>query len=208
MTSGRATRQRGRSIRELEASDEQKSRKSRRTARFAWGAGVVLIAAAVAVGLATSRPNESTAMRAAPPFTLTDTSGETRSLSDFRGQNVVLYFSEGAGCQSCLVQMAEIEKASSQFAAANLVVLPIVMNTREQIVADMALNDVRTPFLLDDGAVSASYGTIGKGMHSNLPGHSFVVIDATGMQRWYGEFPGMWLNPDDLLAQAVGALAG
>lgn len=208
MTSGRATRQRDRLSRELEASDREKSRRSRLMARIAWGVGVLLVAAVVAVGLVTSRPTESTALRAAPPFTLTDTTGETRSLRDFRGQNVVLYFSEGAGCQSCLVQMAEIEKVSSQFDAANLVVLPIVMNTREQIVADMAVNGVRTPFLLDDGTVSAAYGTIGKGMHSNLPGHSFVVIDATGMQRWYGEYPGMWLDPDDLLAQAAAALAG
>ncbi|MHB1164002.1 MAG: peroxiredoxin family protein [Candidatus Nanopelagicales bacterium] len=208
MTSGRAARQRGRSIRELEAGDVEKSRKRRLVARVAWGVGVLVVAAVVMVGLVTSRPSESAELRPAPPFTLTDTSGETRSLSDFRGQNVVLFFSEGAGCQACLVQMAEIEKASSQFAAQNLVVLPIVMNTRDQILADMAANGVRTPFLLDDGSVSAAYGTIGKGMHSDLPGHSFVVVDAAGMQRWYGEYPGMWLDPDELLAQAAGALAG
>ncbi len=82
------------------------------------------------------------------------------------------------------------------------------MNTRDQIAADMAANQVTTPFLLDDGTVSTAYGTIGKGMHAGLPGHSFVVIDAQGIQRWYGEYPSMWLNPTDLLTQADKALAG
>ncbi len=59
----------------------------------------------------------------------------------------------------------------------------------------MAANKVATPFLLDDGTVSSAYGTLGKGMHEGLPGHSFVLIDATGTQRWYGEYPSMWMDP-------------
>ena len=81
------------------------------------------------------------------------------------------------------------------------------MNTKDQITADMAANNVQTPFLLDDGTVSTEYGTIGRGMHAGLPGHSFVVIDTNGMQRWYGEYPSMWLEPADLLAKAQAALS-
>jgi hypothetical protein len=69
------------------------------------------------------------------------------------------------------------------------------MNSKEQITYDMALNGVRTPFLLDDGTVSDEYGTLGKGMHAGLPGHSSVLIDADGNQRWYGEYPSMWPSP-------------
>ncbi len=29
------------------------------------------------------------------------------------------------------------------------------------------------------------------------PGHSFVLIDADGHQRWYGEYPSMWLDPTE-----------
>lgn len=104
--------------------------------------------------------------------------------------------------------MSEIEKMAPDFKAANITVLPIVMNTRDQIVSDMQANGVTTPFLLDDGTVSTAYGTIGKGMHGGLPGHSFVVIDDQGMQRWYGEYPGMWLSPTELLSQAQTALKG
>ena len=59
----------------------------------------------------------------------------------------------------------------------------------------MAANGVRTPFLLEPTArVSTAYGTLGKGMHAGLPGHSFVLIDADGTQRWYGEYPSMYLS--------------
>lgn len=79
--------------------------------------------------------------------------------------------------------------------------LPVVMNTREQIVADMRRNGVVTPFLMDDGTVSEAYGVLGKGMHSGLSGHSFVLIDEDGLRRWYGEYPSMWVDPTDLLAE-------
>ena len=47
-----------------------------------------------------SRPDSSDAVRAALDFTLTDTAGVSHTLSEHRGQNVLLYFFEGAGCQS------------------------------------------------------------------------------------------------------------
>ena len=164
----------------------------------AWLLALVVVAVTVTAMLLSSRPETSSATRRAPDFTLNDTSGQRVQLADLRGRKVLLYFSEGAGCQSCLVQMAQIEK-DPRFAKAGVTVLPIVMNTREQITRDMAANGVRTPFLLDDGTVSKAYGTLGKGMHAGLPGHSFVLIDKAGVQRWYGEYPSMWLSPDALL---------
>jgi peroxiredoxin len=98
--------------------------------------------------------------------------------------------------------MADIERNAARFTAANVVVLPIVMNTAAQIRADMAADGVHTPFLIDtDGKVSAAYGTLGKGMHAGLPGHSFVLIDTAGVQRWYGEYPSMYLSSAELLDQ-------
>lgn len=171
-----------------------------------WVVAGIAVVAVVAAMMLTSRPDSSDAVRAAPEFSLVDTAGTTHTLAAHRGENVLLYFSEGAGCQSCLVQMAEIEETADQFAAINVTVLPVVMNTYEQITHDMRLNGVETPFLLDDGTVSEKYGTLGKGMHAGLPGHSFVLIDETGQQRWYGEYPSMWLSPADLLAEIRGRL--
>jgi peroxiredoxin len=176
-------------------------RRPRREGWLVWAITGAVIVAIVTAMLLTARPESSDATRTAPDFTLTDTAGATHRLSDYRGENVLLYFSEGAGCQSCLVQMGEIEKQSAAFKKQNVTVLPIVMNTKAQITADMAANGVKTPFLLDDGTVSKAYGTLGKGMHTGLPGHSFVLIDARGQQQWYGDYPSMWLAPQDLLKE-------
>lgn len=176
-----------------------RERRRRQLVLVAWVVGLVTVVGVVAAMMAGSQPASSTTSRTAPGFTLTDTSGATVDLADFRGSNVLLYFSEGAGCQSCLVQMAEIEKHADHLTELDVTVLPIVMNPREQITADMAASGVRTPFLLDDGRVSEAYGTLGEGMHAGLPGHSFVLVDEAGTQRWYAEYPQMWLSPEDLL---------
>lgn len=192
---------RSRDLRRARA-EEARRRQGRRVWRVAAGITVaVALVGVVAAMMLTSRPTSSDAMRVAPGFTLMDTSGTRHTLADHRGENVLLYFSEGAGCQSCIVQMGEIEKQADVFTKEHVTVLPIVMNTREQIVADLVANRVRTPFLLDDGTVSAAYDTLGRGMHAGLPGHSFVLIDEQGRQRWYGEYPSMWLAPQDLLRE-------
>ena len=200
-TSGHGTAQKSREhINALRAAQALKDRRRQRRIRLTWAGVTVAVIGIVVAMMLTSRQETSATTRVAPDFTLTDTSGVQVSLAGLRGKNVLLYFSEGAGCQACLVQMAQIEKDPA-FAAAGLTVLPIVMNSKDQIIADMAANSVRTPFLLDDGTVSTAYGTIGKGMHADLPGHSFVLIDKTGKQRWYGEYPSMYLSTTDLLKE-------
>jgi peroxiredoxin len=187
-----------RRAREAEALRRHRHRLWKAAAGVTAGAALIAVVAAM---MLTSRPESSDATRVAPGFTLVDTTGTRHTLAEHRGENVLLYFSEGAGCQSCLVQMGEIERQADAFAREGVTVLPIVMNTREQITRDMAANGVTTPFLLDDGTVSAAYGTLGNGMHAGLPGHSFVLIDTQGRQRWYGEYPSMWLAPQDLLEE-------
>lgn len=196
MTSGTATRRR----RDDESARRPAPGGGRRNRRggAAWAMGLLVVTALVVVGLLSARPTESADARPAPPFALTSTDGKTVALRDFRGSPVILYFNEGAGCDSCLVQMAEIER-NPGFSDAGIEVLPIVMNPPELIAGEMARLGVGTPFLIDDGSVSEAYGTLGAGMHSGLPGHGFVLIDAEGVQQWYGNYPSMWLAPDDLL---------
>lgn len=184
----------------------KQERRRRLRIRVVSGAVAVAVVALVVAMMLTSRVQSSDASRVAPDFTLTDTAGTKVALAALRGKNVLLYFNEGAGCQACFTQMAQLEK-DPDVAKAGLVVLPIVMNTREQVTADMAAAGVRTPFLLDDGTVSKAYGVLGKGMHAGLPGHSFVLVDKAGKQRWYGEYPSMWLSTADLLGQVRSHLA-
>jgi len=200
--------ERSRNKRRARVEAAMKSRSRRRLQFLVWTIALVVIGGVVTAMMLNSRPTSSSVTRAAADFSLVNTAGDTVRLSEYRGHNVILYFSEGAGCQSCLVQMGAIERYKAQFAALDVTVLPIVMNTRDQITRDMAANGVTTPFLLDDGTVSKAYDTLGKGMHAGLPGHSFVLIDANGTQRWYGEYPSMWLAPQDLLADVRSRLDG
>ena len=185
----------------LAAARKAQERRERRRRLVLWTVVVAVLGGVVTAMMLTSRATSSAHTRTAPDFTLTDTAGKQVQLADYRGRNVVLYFSEGAGCGSCLQQMAAIEKDKAAFDNAGITVLPIVMNTRDQIMRDMATYGVKTPFLLDDGKVSTAYKTIGRGMHAGLPGHSFVLIDKTGTQRWFGEYPSMYLSTQDLLKQ-------
>lgn len=194
MTSGTATRRNAR------PNPPRRGPGHRRT-RIWWIAGLVVAMVAIALGLLTSRGStETVAGEAAPGFTLATTAGTTVTLESLRGQPVLLYFNEGAGCGSCTQQMAEIENDQA-FTDQGIRVLPIVMNSAPQITPDLQRFGVTTPYLLDDGTTSKAYGTLGTGMHAGLPGHGFVLVDATGTIRWRGDYPSMWIAPDDLLAQ-------
>lgn len=195
-TVSKATNARDRAAKE----QRDKAARTRRLRHLSlWSVGLLVVAGLLGYAMLTSRAQVTTTAKLAPPFSLTDTSGKSVSLAAYKGRNVLLYFSEGAGCQACLLQMQGIEADKAAFERANITVLPIVMNSREAILTDMKANNVTTPFLLDNGAVSQAYGTLGKGMHAGLPGHSFVLIDSTGRERWYGEYPSMWLSPSNLL---------
>jgi len=192
-------------LRQELAQAKAKKVKRRLITRIVIATAVIIVASLVVYGVWSARPTDSTAGGQAPAFTLKTTAGTTVSLSDYRGKPVLLYFNEGAGCGACTQQMAGIEK-NPGFAQAGITVLPIVMNTRAQIQPDLDSFGVKTPYLLDDGSVSKAYGVLGKGMHANLPGHGFVLVDGAGLERWQADYPSMWLEPATLLQTAKSKL--
>lgn len=201
MTSETATRrreERAQILAEIKRAQAGADRRRTLLRRTFWIVGLLAIGALITAALISARPVQDEQARLAPDFTLPASDGTTVSLADLRGGPVVLYFNEGAGCDSCIVQMAEIEKEPG-FAAAGITVLPVVMNPAEHINPELQRFGITSPFLLDDGTISEAYGTLGTGMHEGLPGHGFVLIDAEGSQRWYGNYPSMWLDPKELL---------
>ncbi|WP_454300519.1 peroxiredoxin family protein [Salana multivorans] len=164
--------------------------------------GLLAVVAAAAYALATSGTASSEETRRAPDFTLPTTAGTTVTLSELRGDPVILYFNEGAGCASCTVQMAEIEKEPGFAAARRSRLDTLTTWTFLTPVLGIAL----AAALLDDGTVSEAHGTLGTGMHLGVPGHGFILIDAEGNQVWQGDYPSMWLAPADLLDEAQSRL--
>lgn len=187
----------------------EKQRRARRRARLqlaGWLTAIAVVAALIIATALTAGSGSGAAqtgtVRPAPGFTLTTTSGHQVSLASYRGHDVVLYFSEGVGCDACFYQMREFENHAGQLTQAGITIVPIVMNPVGQVRAEMAAFGIKTPYLIDaTGSVSAAYGVLGKGMHAGLPGHGFVLVDARGYERWYGEYPSMYLSTSGLIAQ-------
>lgn len=171
MTSASATRrldERQHALHEIQVMQEAKTRHRQRRSWALWGAALLVIATVVTLALLNAGPTESVDTRRAPDFTLPASDGSVVSLADYRGAPVVLYFNEGAGCDACLLQMQKIEQ-NPAFAEAGITVLPIVMNSAEQINAERARLGVTAPFLIDDGTVSEAYGTSEQGCTRAFP---------------------------------------
>ena len=129
--------------------EQLKARQQAETQRSTWirilgGAVTLIVLAVVGYGLWTAVPEQGDTQRLAPDFTLTTTAGTAVTLSALRPHPVLIYFNEGAGCASCTMQMAEIEE-NPGFAEAGIEVLPVVMNSAEQILPDLQQFGVTTP---------------------------------------------------------------
>lgn len=142
----------------------------------------------------------------APEFKLQSYNGREVSLADFKGKNVILFFSEGAMCYpSCWDQINAFTKDKG-FSTGDAVVLTIVVDSKTDW-ADAVKKDPKlgsAMVLLDaDRRVSAAYGvlTVDSSMHrGQFPGHTYVVIDKKGVVRFEKDDPKMGINNKELLA--------
>ncbi len=211
-SAGRPGRRPSASQLKLKADRRRQARLRARRATVLWSAAVLVVAGVITAALLASSGSgalQRNTVRPAPGFTLTATDGKTVSLASYRGHDVVLYFNEGAGCDACFYQMREFAQHAAQLTRAGITILPIVMNPASQIRPELASFGLRTPYLIDaTGSVSRAYGALGKGMHAGLPGHGFVLIDTRGAERWYGEYPSMYLTTAGLIAQVRAHLHG
>ena len=142
----------------------------------------------------------------APDFKLASYDGKTINLSDYKGKNLVLFFSEGAMCYpSCWDQINSFTNDSG-FSKENTVVLTIVVDPKtdwDGVVKQDPKIAKATVLLDSDKSVSKSYGvlTVDSSMHrGSFPGHSYVVIDKDGIIRYEKDDPNMGINNKELLA--------
>ena len=99
----------------------------------------------------------------APNFTLVADDGSTVSLSDFRGQKVVVYFYPKADTPGCTKQACAIRDAYPQIEAGDAVVIGISPDSPEQLVKFREKYDL--PFILlsdPDNEVAKAYGAGGE----------------------------------------------
>ena len=122
--------------------------------------GVLWIAASRVPGPAdpaAAPPAPRTGFRA-PDFTLTTLEGETVTLSDFKGQPVLINF-WATWCPPCRAEMPAIQAAYERYAAQGLVVLGVDMAESPDVVAAFVQRfGIRFPIPLDrDEQVATQY---------------------------------------------------
>ena len=87
--------------------------------------------------------------QAAPDFTLYDTDRNQRSLSEFRGKNVVLAFFPGAFTGACTNEMCTFRDQLGQYEGMNAQVIGITVDPPFAQKAWCDANNVTYPFLSD-----------------------------------------------------------
>lgn len=116
---------------------------------------------------------KSTAPRPAPAFSLKSLTGETVSLSAYKGKVVLLDF-WATFCGPCIKAMPKLQKLNDQHAAAGFAVLGIATDEEgAKLVAPVAAKTkVKYPILISDTAAWKDYGV------TTLP--ALFLIDREG----------------------------
>jgi peroxiredoxin Q/BCP len=122
----------------------------------------------------------------APEFALADRDGNSISLSDYRGNKVILYFYPAASTPGCTTQACDFRDNMASLASAGYVVLGISKDKGATLQKFAAEENLSFPLLSDpDLAVHNAYGTYGeKSMYGKtVMGviRSTFVIDENGL---------------------------
>ena len=122
---------------------------------------------------------------AAPAFTLPDANGNPVSLSDFRGQRVIVYFYPAASTPGCTTQACDFRDNLQELKRSGLAVLGVSPDVPTKLASFQADQQLTFPLLSDPGrTVLEAYGAYGdKQLYGKtVTGviRSTVVVDADG----------------------------
>ena len=138
----------------------------------------------------------------APDFTLPGTSNKSYSLSQFRGQTVVLVFYPGDDTLVCTKQLCAYNNELSQFSNVNAQILAISAQDIASNEAFSAKQGYKFPLVSDtDKTVASLYSVMGL---LGLPKRSVFVVDANGVIKYaHRSVLGVTYRPVSELIEAV-----
>ena len=100
---------------------------------------------------------------AAPDFTLPDDTGAKVSLSDYRGQKVILYVYPAAMTPGCTTQACDFRDSLEPFKAAGYAVIGISPDSPDKLAAFRTHDGLTFPLVSDeDKSVLEAYGAWGE----------------------------------------------
>jgi peroxiredoxin len=177
---------------------------------------LILIVAAGVIGYVALTPREQAPGSTlgpgavAPDFTLPDLNGGTFTLSSYRGRaNVLLFFNEGLSCAPCLNQMSDLDQLNQQFTKLDIIVVSITGDSVNLLTSWAHSSGPQYGKVLSDQnlVVSKMYDMLGpdKSMMPRMaPGHTFILVDKSGMIRWRQDYgPSVMYVPNDQIIAAV-----
>jgi len=177
---------------------------------------ILIIAVGVIAYAALNPPTQQTAKAidvgsVAPDFRLTDTTGSTFTLSEYKGSsNVLLFFNEGLACSPCLQQMQSMDQLNQQFSGLNVVVASITADDPSSLSNWARASGPTYGRVMTDQSlqVARAYDMLGYSMHGTAPGHSFVLVNTSGIVAWREDYypPSMWAEPSQILTGVTKAL--
>ena len=140
----------------------------------------------------------------APEFTLPGTGARSYSLSEYRGQPVVLVFYPGDHTPVCTKQLNAYTDDIGQFQDVGAQVLAISPQSVESHEGFATKHGFKLPLLADtDKKVAGIYGTLGP---LGYPRRSVFVVDGDGVVRYaHRAIAGLTYRSTDELLRAVSA---
>ena len=151
--------------------------------------------------------------QAAPDFSLYDTDRQQRTLSEFRGKNVVLAFFPGAFTGVCTTEMCTLRDQISQYNSMNAQVIGITVDPPFAQKAWADQNNVNYPFLSDFNRQAVNEYGVALANLAGMEGYvaasrAVFVVDKDGVIRykWVGPNPGV--EPDYAEVQQAVAQLG
>ena len=121
--------------------------------------------------------------QSAPDFTLPSTSGEKVTLSALRGRPVLLAFFPLAFTSTCTDELCEMRDDYDRFAAHDLLVLPISVDSTATLREYKAKYEMRVDLLSDFfREASRRYGVLIEDRFYSA--RAYFLIDGDGIVRW------------------------
>ena len=166
--------------------------------------GAVYVAVGRDSNSRTAQPTRALPGLPAPAFSERDVvSGRPVESTGLRGRNVLLFFSEGVMCQACFEQIKALEQRDAELKKRNLFLVSITTDPAD-VLRDVGFQyEISTPLVSDENRdMSSAYDVIGApgAMHSDTPGHTFLLVDGKGTIRWRRDYTTMFVRPAELLA--------
>jgi peroxiredoxin Q/BCP len=139
----------------------------------------------------------------APAFKLQDQSGKWRSLSDYAGKWLVLYFYPKDGTPDCTTEVCTFRDEISRVRQAGAEVVGVSLDDVESHEAFAAKHKVPFALLADvDAATTRAYGVLTTHVGMHFARRDTFVIDPTGLVAKHYEN----VDPKENVAQVIADL--